>query len=485
MSVQDALVQLQSRIQRLVAKPGRPVPQLMDLLLDRRNLNAALDRVSSADGANTPGPDGVTAGQVNCRADTWLNCLREELRKGTYAPLAPRWVNVPKTSSEGSRRLGILNIRDRVVHAAVKQVLEPVLDSIFLPNSFGFRPGRSVAGALDRATESLAGPTRDSLPYTCAAQLDVADCFDTIDHDLMLEQLAQHISDPALLQLVQRLLQAGGTTTRGWWRRQSCGVVQGSALSPLLCNLYLHPLDVALVKLRDQTRHGVLLLRYADDLLLLARDTALARQAVASVRHTLRQLRQRLREAKCRVVSVLDGVDWLGVRIQPRQVPWSGRVEFGYAVPDDRVRRILERVTEMTTPPSQRIDASAFDLGRWIVSINDQLREWRQAYVFADNGPAVFRAIDEHTAERVAELLHSVTGQRRSELFARYRVRLPRGFLTWQVNGTRLVVLSSLAPEKPHGLTRRPPWLWAKPTRAPATKPFSDAKTPRRATKGH
>jgi RNA-directed DNA polymerase len=486
MSAQDALVQLQAEIHRRANHNGRPVAKIFDSLLDRRNLDAALGRVRSADGADTPGPDGMTAAELDGRSRPWLDRLREELQRGAYAPMAPRWVDVPKTSGSGVRRLGILNIRDRVVHAAVKQVIEPLLEPIFLPHSYGFRPGRSVAGALDGATQTLASLARDALPHVCAVQLDVANCFDTIDHTILLNQLAEQVSDSALLELIGRLLQVAGTTKAGWWwRRRTLGLVQGGALSPLLCNLYLHPLDVALAELRRQSQHAVTLLRYADDLLLLARDVRLARQAVSTVRGTLGQLGQQLCERKSRVVTARDGVDWLGVRIQPRPVSWTGRVEFGYVVPDDRVRRVLDRITEMTTAPSPRIDAAAFDLGRWLVSINDQLREWRQAYVFADNGPIVFRAIDEHTRERVAELLHSVTGLRRSALYARYWVRLPRGFATWEVNGTRLVVLSSLAPERPRGLTRSPPWLRVPPGQSAAAKHSSPANdAPPRETKG-
>jgi hypothetical protein len=138
---------------------------------------------------------------------------------------------------------------------------------------------------------------------------------------------------------------------------------------------------------------------------------------------------------------------------------------------------MLERVAEMTTPPSARIDPSAFNLGRWIVSVNDQLRDWRQAYLYADNAPEVFAALDEHTRDRVGLLLQAVTGKRFHELRAEYRVRLPRGFWIWQVNGSRLVVLSPLAPRAPEQLTRKPAWLRVTPpppAKAPPATPPED-----------
>lgn len=135
-------------------------------------------------------------------------------------------------------------------------------------------------------------------------------------------------------------------------------------------------------------------------------------------------------------------------------------MSFGYAVPDPKVADMLNRLSEMTVPPSERIDAGAFNLGRWIVSINEQLRDWRQAYLFADNAPEVFRALDDHCRERVALLMQSVTGLRRAALNGQYRVRLPRGFWTWEVPGARLVVLSSLAPHCAGNLIRKPAWAY-------------------------
>jgi hypothetical protein len=179
---------------------------------------------------------------------------------------------------------------------------------------------------------------------------------------------------------------------------------------------------------------------------------------VASTRKVLSRLQQKLREPRACPVPLTEGLEWLGVRLQARQQRWGGQAAYGYVVPDAKVEEMLARLSEMTEPPSDRIDASAFNLGRWIVSINEQLRDWRQAYLFADNAGEVFRALDDHSRERVGELLQSVTGLRRVAVCQQYRVRLPRGFWTWEVPGARLVVLSSLAPHCPGNLVRRPPW---------------------------
>lgn len=459
MSPQRALVRLQAQLYREVKASGLPVKQLMTWLLDRRNLEAALDRVQDAPGADTPGPDGMTISDIRNRPETWLSRLGEDLYHGRFKPSPPRWIEVPKPNKPGAfRRLGILNLRDRVVQAAIKQVLEPVLEPIFLPSSFGFRPGRSVPAALQRALFLLTPRHGKQPPFPWAVHLDVADCFDTVDHALLLEALRRHVADEHFLKLVASIVDAGGTTRFSLWSRRRIGLVQGSALSPLLCNLALHALDTAMRDFAAANQGGLHMLRYADDLLLLARDQRLAARATREVRSHLAQLRQSLRNPNASACRVEQGVEWLGVVLRQRPYCWTGRATFGYMIPDDKVLEMLSRLDEITTPPSSRISSSAFNPARWIVSINDQLREWRQSYLFADNAFDVFRTLDDHCRYRVGQLLMALTGCSRSNL-KDYRTFLPRGFWTWEVDGARLVVLSALAPHYPGKLERPPAWM--------------------------
>jgi group II intron reverse transcriptase/maturase len=467
-SPEDALAGLQERLYQ-EGREARPVKHLMASLLDRRNLEAALDRVRGADGANTPGIDGVTCDEVRGQPG-WLSRLADDLYRSRYRAAPPRWVEVPKPNRPGQvRRLAILTVRDRVVHVALKQVLEPILDPVFLPISFGFRPGRSVPAALAEAVRLLTPAEGADLPFGWAAHLDVADCFGTVDHRLLLADLQRHIGDGDLLALVEQVLQAGGSTVRHWFWKRGRGLLQGSALSPLLCNLALHALDEEARELGQTTHNGVAVLRYADDLLVLARDARLAERAVAVCRQTLGRLQQELRTPVAAPRPVQEGVSWLGVRLGPRLRCYLPRMMFGYTVPDEKVREMLARLTEMTTTPSERIDPSAFNLARWIVSINTQLRDWRRVYVYADNAREVFEAVDEHARERVGQLLRAVTGARPAQLYETYRVKLPRGFSTWEVPGGRLVVLSALAPQCPGKLIREP--AWARPRARGGARP--------------
>lgn len=461
---QVALINLQAQLYHETRHAPRPVRQLMTGLLDRRNLEGAWDRVRKTDGAATPGIDGVTARQISDNKASWLSRLADDLYHQQYRPAEVRWIDVPKTGKPGEfRKIGVLTLRDRVVHAALKQVLEPLLEPIFLSGSFGFRPGRSVPGTLHEVLRVLSDTPRETSRFRSVAQLDVASCFDTIDHGLLLAELGRHVSDPDFLALMQLIINSGGQSSGMLWWKRACGLIQGSSLSPILCNLALHPLDVALNDFGQASQEGIRAFRYADDLLILGRDDRTTDRAVALTRQVLRRLQQDLRSGKTSSRSTEMGVQWLGVRIQPRSQSWLGYTQFGYVIPDEKVLKMIQRLTEMTTPPSEKIDGSAVNLSRWLVSLNDQLRDWRQAYLYADNAPEVFRALDEHVRNRVSELIHCVTGARWNEIHNRYRARLPRGFWTWEYQGARLTVLSSLAPHAPARLTRQPGWMRHQP----------------------
>jgi len=119
---------------------------------------------------------------------------------------------------------------------------------------------------------------------------------------------------------------------------------------------------------------------------------------------------------------------------------------------------MLRQIDEMTMPPSERIEADAFDLGKWIASINTRLREWYNTICFSGNAAEIFETLDERMFERVGYLLKCVLRIRKNRLARLYQKRLPHGFLTWEINGYRLTVLSSLAPKRPGCLVHRQPW---------------------------
>ncbi|MCS7167133.1 MAG: reverse transcriptase domain-containing protein [Gemmatales bacterium] len=469
----DALEDLQAELYNEVRVQGRPVAQLLTALLDRRNLYAAWRFVRSNEGADTPGVDGMTCKaleQSSGRADAithLLQQLSQDILGQRYQPQPPRWIEVPKPSG-GTRRLGILTVRDRILHAALKNVLEPILEPIFLPSSFGFRPGRDVAGALHAAVNWMRLGKDGQLVFPYAMHLDIADCFDTIDHEYLMANLSEHVADKQVLALIRQLLRASGHTVRRWFRTRQVGLLQGSPLSPLLCNLALHRLDLTMRRLRNASQGGITYYRYADDVLILARSKDLAKQAFECASDVLAEQRQCFSARKPPIVSLFDGVDWLGVRLRVTVNRWTKHLESGYVIPDATVLEMIERLIEMTTPPSSKLSEQTFDLGQWILSLNAQLRGWYQSFQYADNIYEVARTLDELVFNRFEEVLQAVTGRGRHYLRATYLICLPRGFRTWQVDGRQLLVLSAEPPRRPKRIAQRPKWMRPIP---PITQP--------------
>jgi RNA-directed DNA polymerase len=185
--------------------------------------------------------------------------LSEELAAGIYRPLPARRVYIEKPGSPELRPLGIPAVRDRVVQGALKSVLEPIFERDFVEHSYGFRPGKSAQQALARVEALLESG------HTYIVDADLKGYFDSIPHDRLMKALTDRIADGSVLQLIQRYLDAGVLEEGKGWERSVAGTPQGSVISPLLANVYLHPLDVVM-------RHkGREMVRYADDFVVLCR----------------------------------------------------------------------------------------------------------------------------------------------------------------------------------------------------------------------
>ena len=196
--------------------------------------------------------------------------------------------------------MSIPRVRDRIVQAATRIVIEPIFEADFLPCSFGFRPRRSQHDAL----QVLIDEAWDGRRWV--AESDVSDCFGAIPHDRLMTVIEGRISDRHVLKLLRAMLRAGvmedGAITRG-----ATGTPQGGVISPCLCNVYLHRLD------RQWTKrgHGVLV-RYADDLLAMCRTREEAAAALAALRLILAELGLELKDAKTQIVHLTEGGEGLG-----------------------------------------------------------------------------------------------------------------------------------------------------------------------------
>jgi RNA-directed DNA polymerase len=249
---QDQVRELQRTLYRAAkADPGRRFHALYDKVHRRDVLERAWELVRANHGA--AGIDRQTIEDVErYGVSRMLDELAAQLRDGRWRPLPARRVFIPKPGREEWRPLSIPALRDRVVQAAAKIVIEAVFEADFLSCSFGFRPGRSAHDALQVVIDESWKGRR------WVVETDIADCYEAIPHDRLVSAIEERVSDRHLLKLVRAMLRAG-VMEDGAVRRGSAGTPQGGVVSPVLCNVYLHRLDRAW-----QTRGCGALVRYAD-----------------------------------------------------------------------------------------------------------------------------------------------------------------------------------------------------------------------------
>lgn len=288
---------------------------LLDVVIAPASLRAAWQRVRANGGG--PGADGITLERFAAGLDARLSALRAQVRDGRYVtqPLLEVALERP---GRAPRLLGIPAVRDRVLQTAVAQVLTPVLDPHFEDASFGYRPNRSVAQAVERV---IAGR---GAGYVWVVDADIQAYFDNIPHDLLMARLRPHLADPSLDGLILQWLKAPVRTASGMRRRER-GVPQGSPLSPLLANLFLDPFDEAVLAGGDRW-----LVRYADDFVILCRTLDEAERTLEDTHRLLTGMGLELNFDKTRITSFDIGFDFLGVRfesgsqwaIEPDAAPW-------------------------------------------------------------------------------------------------------------------------------------------------------------------
>jgi len=238
------------------------------------------------------------------KAESNLAALRRELLEGTYVPEPSREVAIPKgPGKQGRRTLRIPALPDKIVQEAVRSVIEPRLDRLFLDCSYGYRPGKAPVRAIRRVAHYICAMRKQWV-----ATADIDDFFGSLDHQRLLRQLAAVVRDEGILRLIQLWLRMGAVDRSGRWRDVRSGVSQGAVISPLLANLYLHPFDQAL------TSRGLGLVRYADDFVILCADAPEAEQALAMAREFLEhRLGLRLNANPRPIGSVSEGFTFLGV----------------------------------------------------------------------------------------------------------------------------------------------------------------------------
>lgn len=209
-------------------------------------------------------------------------------------------MHIPKPGTTGTRPLGIPSVRDRVVQAAVVNVIEPIFERDFAEHSYGFRPGRGCKDALRRVEELL------RKGYVHVVDVDLKSDFDTIPHELLMRRLEEKIADGPLLTLIRSFPEADIPDDRERWTPEA-GAPQGAVLSPLPSNIDLDPLDHLVAG------HGYEMVRYADDFVILCRTPEDARTALELVRAWTVEQGLTLHPTKTKIVDVrVEGCAFLG-----------------------------------------------------------------------------------------------------------------------------------------------------------------------------
>src|SRR5208337_4825800 len=226
------------------------------------------ERVKANGGA--AGVDHVTVEEFERHLEANLAKLSQTLQDGSYRPQAIRRVWIPKPGSKEKRPLGIPTVRDRVVQAALRAVLEPIFERDFAAQSYGFRPKRGCKDALRRVDHLL------KQDYSWVVDADLKSYFDTIPRQQLLERVKAKVSDGRILKLLETFLTQGVLEEMNLWTPEA-GTPQGAVVSPLLSNIYLDALD------HEMAGKGMEMVRYADDFVVLCGTEGEAQRALEEV----------------------------------------------------------------------------------------------------------------------------------------------------------------------------------------------------------
>lgn len=357
---------------------------LFERIASEEHLAEAFRAVCRNKGAS--GIDGVSVADFGSCLDAELGQLHQELMNWTYEPQPVRRVEIPKPGGEGVRLLGVPCIRDRVVQASIKAVLEPIFEAKFSAHSYGFRPGRSQRQAVEAAQRIV------SSGKEFVVDIDLSKFFDRVQHDRLVYLLGLEIPDKRVLRLIGMTLRSG-VMVEGVRLATEEGTTQGSPLSPLLSNVVLDELD------KELERRGLDFCRFADDAnIFVASEKAAERVMVSVTKFIEKQLKLVVNQDKSKVARS-KFVKFLGMTI----------IAGAVAISAGSMSRAMGKVKELTPRgTNQTIEQTMSDINKWYVG-------WSNYYGMTQY-PSQLAAVEAHVRRR---LRSRIVGQqkRRRHLF--------------------------------------------------------------------
>jgi len=315
---------------------------LFEKLCDQRNLRSGFKAVKKNGGA--PGIDGVTVEEFDRRLEEELVQLQKELESWNYKPKPVRRVEIAKPGpGAGVRLLGVPCVCDRVVHATIKLLLEPILEPSFSDHSYGFRPGRNQRQAVESAQRIM----KSGKEYV--VDIDLSKFFDRVNHDRLIYLLSGQVDDKRILRLIGLILRSG-VLKDGMVRLSEEGTIQGSPLSPLLSNVVLDELD------KELERRGLEFCRFADDCNIFVRSPKAAERVMGSISKFIEnKLKLKINRDKSKVGRCGE-IEFLGMTI----------IEGTRVISAQSMRRAMQKVRELTPRGTHLpLEKSMKRINRW------------------------------------------------------------------------------------------------------------------------
>lgn len=346
---------------------------LIDKVYRKESLRAAWEHVRERGGC--AGIDKMSIERFAKRADKRIERLSEQLREGRYEAWPVKRVWIPKGGGQ-LRPLGVPTIIDRVVQTSLRNTIEPIFERKFDDSSYGFRPGRGCKDALREVVRRLKAGQR------WVVDVDIEQCFDSIDRERLMDLIAEEIADGSILSLIRQYLEQDVMDGVKRWRPEA-GTPQGAVISPLLANIYLHSVDVAMKS------EGYAMVRYADDMVVMCTSRVEADQALERLHELLTERGLRLHPVKTRVVDATErpGFEFLGYQ-------FFGNSRYPRASSEKKLRDSIRQKTLRTSGES---------LKQIIDRANATLRGWFE--YFKHSSRSAFLAIDAWVRMRLRGIL--------------------------------------------------------------------------------